>query len=278
MRVSSGGQILRRRRCTAPVGAILLVAAVVIGAHSAAQSACDLELQGEGRVSAIIDARTLRLDDGRDIRLAGIEPPDGDQGAAIAALGALTQGRNVTLHGTSDAPDRYGRELVFVFVYGIDASLQEQLLREGQAMAAGTVTDRACATGLLAAETDARATQRGLWASSAATKNPERPADILAEIGRFTVVEGKLVSVRQAGAIWYVNFSRRRIEGFAATISRRMIPAIEAQGLSLTSLAGKRVRIRGWVTRRGGPRIEVLHPGQIELIGGNQAAAAAGDK
>ena len=34
---------------------------------------CALEPQGEGRVVAVIDARSLRLEDGREIRLAGIE-------------------------------------------------------------------------------------------------------------------------------------------------------------------------------------------------------------
>lgn len=276
--MSGEGRIPRRRRCIAPASAILIASFLVIGASRGAFAACDLELQGEGRVGAIVDARTLRLDDGRDIRLAGIESPGPDESAAIASLRVLAQGRDVTLHGTSDAPDRYGRQRAFVFVYGAGTSLQDQLLREGQARFAGGVADDACAAELMMAESAARSAKRGLWAGSAAIKNAERPVDILAEVGRFAIVEGKVASVRQAGTIWYVNFGRRRIAGFAATISRRMMPAVEARGLSLTSLAGQRVRIRGWVTKRGGPRIDVVHPGQIEPIDDNQAATAAGDR
>lgn len=275
--MSGDGRMSCRRRCIIAARASLTAAALLAGASSAGRAACDLDLQGEGRVKAVINARTLRLDDGRTIRLAGIEAPDGDQNAAMATLRALAQGRDITLHGTDDSPDRYGRQRAFVLVYGKETSLQAELLAEGQARAAGTVADPACAMELLQAENAARTTKRGLWSGSGALKNAERSADILAEVGRFAVVEGKVSSVRQAGTIWYVNFSRRRIEGFAATISRRMMPTIEAQGLSLTSLAGRRVRLRGWVTRRGGPRIEVVHPGQIEVIDGNQAATAAGE-
>ena len=35
---------------------------------------CAFAPQGEGRVAAVIDARSFRLEDGREIRLAGIEP------------------------------------------------------------------------------------------------------------------------------------------------------------------------------------------------------------
>jgi hypothetical protein len=91
----------------------------------------------------------------------------------------------------------------------------------------------------------------------------------LAGIGRFTVVEGKVLSVRQAGATTYLNFGRNWTRDFAVTISRRMLGAFEAAGIVLKSLENRRIRVRGWVEARGGPRIEVLRVGQIELLGGN---------
>jgi hypothetical protein len=42
---------------------------------------CLLASQGEGRVTQVIDPRTLRLDDGRDVILAGIEPVAPDDGS-----------------------------------------------------------------------------------------------------------------------------------------------------------------------------------------------------
>jgi hypothetical protein len=35
---------------------------------------CSFEPQGEGRVAAVVDPRSFRLQDGREVRLAGIEP------------------------------------------------------------------------------------------------------------------------------------------------------------------------------------------------------------
>ena len=76
---------------------------------------CAFEPQGEGRVAAVIDARSFRLDDGREVRLAGIEPVgNGQRPAAVLALAAIVIGRDVTLHGEDDAPDRYGRQPAFV--------------------------------------------------------------------------------------------------------------------------------------------------------------------
>jgi hypothetical protein len=83
------------------------------------------------------------------------------------------------------------------------------------------------------------------------------------------VVEGKVLSVRQAGATTYLNFGRNWTRDFAVTISRRMLPVFEAAGIVLKSLENKRIRVRGWVESRTGPRIEALHVGQIEVLGGS---------
>jgi hypothetical protein len=92
----------------------------------------------------------------------------------------------------------------------------------------------------------------------------------LASIGRFAVVEGKVLSVGQAGATFYVNFGRRWTRDFAATISKRMMPSFEAAGINAKSLENRRIRVRGWVEQRGGPRIELLRVGQIEVVGDNE--------
>ena len=46
-----------------------------------------------------------------------------------------------------------------------------------------------------------------------------------------------------------------------------MMSSFEALGITQTSFENQRVRVRGWVERRGGPRIEVLRVGQIEVVG-----------
>jgi endonuclease YncB( thermonuclease family) len=237
-------------------------------AGTAARAAgCHFESQGEGRVALVIDSRTVRLDDGREIRLAGIEIAD--RAKATAALSALLVGRDVSLHGENDAPDRYGRQVAFVFVSGSETPVQTDLLKQGQALVAAEPSDRDCAALLSAAEAEARQEKKGNWADSLAIKNAESSGDIAAGIGRFTVVEGKVLSVRQAGATTYLNFGRNWTRGFTATISKRLIPAFEAAGLAPKSLENRRIRVRGWVEARNGPRIELLRVGQIEVLGGN---------
>lgn len=235
----------------------------------AMSTGCTFEPQGEGRVAAVIDARTFRLDDGREVRLAGIVPAVADRTKAIAALSAIITGRDVTLRGEDDTPDRYGRQPAFAFLAGSETPVQSELLLRGEALVSTEVTDKDCAAGLVAAEAEAQRAKNGTWADPAAIKNAESPGDILAGIGRFTVVEGKDLSVRQAGATTYLNFGRNWTRDFAVTISRRMMPAFEAAGLLPKSLENRRIRVRGYVEARSGPRIEVLRVGQIEVLGGN---------
>lgn len=214
--------------------ATLLVTAALLVTEpaTALASACQFEPQGEGRVADIVDSRSLRLDDGREVRLLGIEP----LATTKQALTAMLIGRDVNLRGVDDAPDRYGRQPALVFPADADASVQPLLLAQGEAMVSAEVADKECAAALLAAESGARQARKGAWAGRSVIKNAESPDDILAGIGRFMLVEGKVLSVRQAGATTYLNFGRNWTRGFAATISRRMLPAFESAGLSLKSL------------------------------------------
>jgi len=242
---------------------------VPLAAGVALAAGCTFEPQGEGRVAAVLDARTFRLDDGREIRLAGIEPTATGNADRASALAAIIAGQEVKLSAPDDTPDRYGRQIAFAYLASSDISVQAQLLAQGDAVVSTTVTDKDCAAILTAAEESARRAKLGTWADSSAIKNAESPGDILAGIGRFTVVEGRVLSVRQAGATTYLNFGRNWTRDFAVTISRRMLGGFEAAGIALKSLENRRIRVRGWVEARGGPRIDVLRVGQIEVLGGN---------
>ena len=252
-------------------GAVLACGLMLVAdaASPADAAGCAFEPQGEGRVAEILDARSFRLADGREVRLAGIEPVATEKANRTSALSAIIAGREVTLSGEDDAPDRYGRQPAFVFLASSETPVQGLLLAQGEALVSATVTNKDCALILTAAEAAARQAKQGTWANPAAIKNAESPGDILAGIGRFTVVEGKVLSVRQAGATTYLNFGRNWTRDFAVTISRRMVPAVEAAGIVLKSLENRRIRVRGWVEARGGPRIDVLRVGQIELLGAN---------
>ena len=253
-------------RCRNIVATAFTCSIVAIAGPALAEG-CALEPQGEGRVTAVLDARSFRLEDGREVVLAGIEAPEREASKNISALAAVVAGREVMLSGQDDTPDRYGRQSAFAFLDASQPPVQAQLLAQGAALASGGLTDKACASVLAAAEAAARDTKLGIWADPSAIKNAESPGDILAGIGRFMVVEGKVLSVRQAGATTYLNFGRNWTRDFAVTIPKRVLPAFEAAGTALKSLENRRIRVRGWIEARGGPRIEALHVGQIEMLG-----------
>jgi endonuclease YncB( thermonuclease family) len=244
----------------------LIAAFLLIASHIAFAAPCQFECQGEGRVAAIVDVRSVRLDDGREIRLMGIEPT----ASTKQALASLLTGRDVTLRGSDDTPDRYGRQGALVFIGESDSSAQAMLLAEGDALVSAEIADKECAAALMASEAAARRQKKGNWADPSAIKNAESPDDILAEIGRFVVVEGKVLSVRQAGAMTYLNFGRNWTRGFAATISKRTLPVFENAGIALKSLENRRIRVRGWVEGNTGPRIDIRLVGQVELLGANE--------
>jgi endonuclease YncB( thermonuclease family) len=280
MSISSFPSQLRHARWPL-VLAILLLFERLPAIESARAAGCALAPQGEGHVVEIIDERSFRLADGREIRMAGIEPalPEADANSRTAALAAILAGRDVTLRGTDDTPDRYGRQTAFVFLASSETQpsktqpsetlVQSLLLAQGAALASADIADKECEGILMGAEAEARQAKKGAWNGSTAMKKAEIPDDILAAIGRFAVVEGKVLSVRQAGATTYLNFGRNWTRDFAATISRRAMPAIEAGGIVLKSLENRQIRVRGFIEARPGPRIELLRAAQIEVLSDN---------
>jgi endonuclease YncB( thermonuclease family) len=256
------------------------------GAPPTPATACQFELTGTGKVAAVVDGRSFMLDDGREVRLAGIEvpllPTPGETGpaaeaglAARAALMALVASQNVELRqrgGAAAAADRYGRIVAHVHLTenGLKilggTSVAHELLAKGHARVAAEVGDRACAAEFLARERAAREAKLGLWGERYyAIVGAESWAELLAERGRFTVVEGKVLSVRESGGTIYMNFGRRWSQALTVTVPKRHERSFTAAGLSPKSLENRRLRVRGWVEERNGPRIEATRPEQIEI-------------
>jgi endonuclease YncB( thermonuclease family) len=243
---------------------ILATAALTLAARAAAQPACPLDPIGTATVAAVRDGRTLMLADGRELRLAAIEVPPGSR----AALQKLIAGRALRLEKLGPDHDRYGRLVVFVFAGGAEQSVQQALLAQGAARVSARVGDMACAEALLAAERKARAGRRGLWGDPNFAPLPaQNPARLKGERGQFALVEGKVLSVRVSGGTIYMNFGRHWTEGFSVVIPRRFQHAFTAAGIELKQLAGRRIRVRGWLEQRRGPIIEADAPEQIELAG-----------
>jgi endonuclease YncB( thermonuclease family) len=244
-------------------------------------SACGGDIIARGTADRVIDGRTFVLDDGREVRLAGIEVPPlppsrqptqstpADAGIrAKEALAALLDTAAVVLKRADSPSDRYGRVLAYAFIMGAQGErlVQAELLAAGLGRVGGRIGTLPCAAELLGREKTARRAKLGLWADPYYDLvNADNPSEVLAERGRFALVEGKVVSVRESGATIYVNFGRRWTEDFTVTIPKRNERSFTAAGLEPRRLAGRRVRVRGWIEERGGPWIEAVRPEQIEL-------------
>jgi endonuclease YncB( thermonuclease family) len=239
--------------------------------------ACGGETMARGTATRFIDGRTFALADGSEVRLAAIEVPplSRESGAAPGGaaardgLAALLAGAEIVLkQAEQQKTDRYGRFLAYALAARDDGErlVQADLVAAGLARVAARAGSRACAAELLSREQAARQAKLGLWSSSYYDSlNAENPATVLAEQGRFVLVEGQVVSVRESGATIYVNFGRHWATDFTVTVLKRNERNFKAAGVELKQLAGRRVRVRGWIEQRGGPWMEAARPEQIEL-------------
>ena len=240
---------------------------------------------GSAVVAEVLDGATLRLVDGRALRLAGLlapqvappaaparrtgrrsaEPPAPEAlaAAARATLAALVRGRTVRLRQGGTRTDRYGRVLAHL-VREDGLWIEGELLRQGLARVWTVPDNRALAAEMLAQEDDARRAGRGLWRLPAfAVRSPDQ---VQRDADSFQIVEGQVLTVAARQGWVYLNFGPDWRTDFTVAVASRHRRAFAAAGLDLATLAGARIRVRGWVTRRNGAMIEANHPEQIERI------------
>jgi len=254
--------------------AIFAAAALAAAAGPAPGVAPALEVGPEAVVSEVVDGDTLVLEDGSQVRLVGIQAPKLPLGRpdfrkwpladeAKAALAELTLGKRVRLAFGGQRSDRYRRHLAHL--YDPEGHwIQGALLRRGLARVYSFRDNRALVAEMLAAENEARAARRGIWA------HPYYQVRTAAEAGRFVdgfeLVEGRVLAVAQVRGRTYLNFGPDWRSDFTVTIERPARRLFENVGLDPAALEGRRVRVRGWLKFWNGPMIAVTHPEQIEVL------------
>lgn len=254
---------MKRRLIRTIAAAALMWAAFVCSARAQDAAACKLIALGAANVASVLDGGTLMLDDGRELRLAGIEVAAGSRDA----LQALAASQKLRLERLGSEQDRYGRLVAYAFPGEAAQSLQAALLEQGRARVSARIGAKPCAEALLTMERAARLAKRGLWADpNFAPLQAENLVRLEAERGRFALVEGKVLSVRESGPTIYVNFGRRWTRDFTVIILKRQQRTFAAAGIEPKQLEGHRIRIRGWIEQRGGPVVMAEVPEQIELI------------
>jgi len=247
---------------------------------------CLLEPGPRHTVVGIENSETLRLADGRKVRLLGTlgpRPPVSVQYAARpttavwlpeqnaqAALKKLVEGRDVLLAFDNRRKDRYGRWLAHVFVWhnGRRFWVQGELLSHGHARAYVMPGNTACVAELIAHEKKARAGRKGLWRSRHYRILKPEPAGWL--LGkrrhRFEIISGTVADVAVVKSKIYLNFGRNWRQDFTAALSKRALLGTRYALADIIALKGRRVRVRGWIERRNGPYIKLANPDLIERL------------
>lgn len=225
-------------------------------------------------VRTVVDGDTLRLQDGRSVRLIGINAPEigrnGKRSEALAEtarrrLEALVRenGGRVSLLAGAEPRDKYGRTLAHVYGRSGD-NLESVLLSEGlgyQVAIAPNVRLAACQS---QAEHAARQARIGLWRSS-----PVIPAGRLQRSG-FAIVSGTVSSIqRNRGGTW-IEIDNALVLQIPAKWQRNFPASF------LSGLKGRKVEARGWVldrSRKGGMRatqqrwlLQVTDPGMLKRV------------
>jgi endonuclease YncB( thermonuclease family) len=242
--------------------------------------ACDGLVDGpRGTDTSVTDADTVILDNGLVIRLIGIQAPQLPRGndtfepwplagKAKAALEALVAGRQVRLRYGGERLDRHGRSLGQLFVMAAPETwVQGRLVAEGLARVYSFPDNRSCIADLLAAEGRARLNRLGIWADPYySVRRADRPSELAGRSGHYELVEGRVFAAEQAGGRVYLNFGRTWKTDFTVVIDKAALGSFSRDGLDPLRLADALVRVRGWVDSHDGPRIEVTHPEQIEVL------------
>ena len=250
---------------------MLAVEGEVLGAKAASIADCagavEIADAPIARVERTNDVLVLR--DGRAVHLEGIRFPHANQDRApgfvadqaFDAVTALVKGHDVTVTAVVPKEDRYDR--VRGQVFG-DDWVQRALLQAGMARVDIAPDRTECAADLYAAEGEARAASRGMWAVPAyAVRTPET---LGADTGTFQIVQGTVVSADVKDGRAYLDFGADYKTDFTVTVSPQDMANFRNQSVDPRLYAGKTIRVRGIVQQLNGPEIEIANPEQVEVL------------
>lgn len=227
----------------------------------------------EAVIADVEDWRTLVLQDGRRVMPVGIADFDvidtASSGLAGLAGDALTAeirglaGKRIRLRLLGSEPDRRRRLPALLWVEG--RLIQKSLIAKGIAIAYPHDGELPCPRLLLAAEASARAGRIGYWRRKEGLIAGTKPQDFIDRINGFVIMQGRVLSVGTRTDRTYLNFGGRWATDVTVEIpdSRR---AAFGGAEALETLAGARIRVRGFAVEKAGPMIELRHPWQIERL------------
>jgi len=233
-----------------------------------------LEPGHSARVVEVVDGDTVILDDGRQVRLVGIQAPKLPLGRpgferwpladeAKHALESMVLGETVTLAYGGQRVDLYNRLLAHLFTKD-GGWVQAQLLKSGLARVYSFPDNRALVAEMLRFERTSRRKKTGIWTLPYyVVLDPEASA---LHLERFALVEGRVQDTARVRGRVFLNFGADWRTDFTISIAPKYWKNFLNVGINPGDYKGRRVRVRGWLKSRNGPMVEVTHPEQIEVL------------
>ena len=233
------------------------------------------------KVTQVTDGDSVVLEDGNRVRLIGIQAPKlalGREGfsdwplakEAKDKLALIILGAKVRLDFGNEKRDRHNRILAHLYIINDDESeiwVQNYMLEQGMARVYSFADNRLCVEQLLKTEAIARAEKVGIWGQEYyKIRQAEKPKKLLKLDNRYELVEGRVLSVKKVGSRFYMNFGKNWRDDFTIVIEKYGQKIFKKANVNPFDYENALIRVRGWIENKDGPRIEVTHPEQIEVL------------
>jgi len=239
---------------------------VFLGAIAAAADNCALPGEREVvQLAKVHDGDTLRLMDGRRVRIIGVNAPElARKGVAAEPLAVdarntverfIEKGEKVQLVYERERHDRYGRYLAHVLNHR-GQSVAEHLLEKGLAFAVAVPPNVGVSDCLFDIAAQARDQGAGIWALPR-WQAREVGSLQLSDTG-FQRVRGKVMSLSEGKDIW-LELNGSLVVKIAADDKRYF------KGKRWRRWKGRNIEIQGWVIRREPLAREEFKPLQLQL-------------
>ena len=218
------------------------------------------------QVARVFDGDTVLLQDGRRIRFLGIntlEIAHGNQPAESGGeqakfwLQQRLEHKFISLEGDSEAQDKYGRTLAYVFSED-QQNINLQLVKNGLASVSIFPPNLKYTEVLLAAQQSAEQAGLGIWGEAAYAPVPFQNLTTDNYQG-WKRITGRIQAIRQGVKASYLQFS----EQAAVQVDQKYVGLFPP----LESYVGKNLEVRGWLYRsKERFTLPVRHPGQIKML------------
>lgn len=239
----------------APVGAFFVsVISILLSLSPAWASDCELQGGEWAELGYVYDGDTLRLKDGRKIRLLGVNTPElarktkvGKTSAQALSLEAkaavkhfFIESKRLRLVYGEQRYDPYKRTLAHVFNEQ-GQSLERYLLASGLAFHIAIAPNLSLLECFSVAAESARLKRLGVW--SERTWRPLNAVDIQSKDAGFRRVSGRILSI-STGDTWWLEFEGKLVLKLSAA-DRRAFPQFD-----WGALKGREVEVSGWLIDR----------------------------